>query len=509
MPQIINSNISALTSQRNLNKSQDSLATSLQRLSSGLRINSAKDDAAGLAISNRFTSQINGLNQAVRNSNDGISLSQTAEGGLQTLGDALDRIRVLAVQSANGTNTVSDRAALQAEVSQLTAEIQRIATSTQFNGQNILDGSLANAQFQVGANAGQTINFSISSAKATSLGTQTQFLQGSIGGTSVINGSGTAASNAALALNRVVAQTLTIAGTGTCTTAVGAGNSAKTISDLINVDTGTTGVTGKAKTAALLGGIATSGTISFNVYGGTASASVAASVSNVNDLGDLANAINLSSATTGVNAVSNGATITLTNSAGENITIEDMANSTSAAATATLTGLDAFAVTPTASTRGAVITITAGTLDSATVGGSIKLDSASVFNVKTSSVAITGGLVSVASSAAVFATLSSVSALSITTIAGANSAIDIVDSALSMVNTLRANLGAIQNRFTATVSNLEITSENMTASRSRILDADFAAETTNLSRSQILQQAGIASLAQANALPNNVLALLQ
>lgn len=508
MPQVINTNISALTSQRNLNKSQDSLATSLQRLSSGLRINSAKDDAAGLAISNRFTSQINGLNQAGRNANDGISLAQTAEGGLQTLGEALDRIRQLAVQSANGTNTVSDRQALQAEVTQLQAEIQRIATTTQFNGQNILDGTLANAQFQVGANAGQTINFSISSAKGTAIGTQTQFLRGSSSGSSGIASVGTAGTSIATAFNRVLAQTLSVAGVGTCTTSVTSGQSAKAIADNINVDSATTSVTAKATTAALLGGFGTSGVIAFNVYGGTASAAVAANVTSLTDLSDLANAINLVSATTGVNAVNNGATITLTNAVGENIGIENYTNSTNAASTATLQGLDGYATTVVSATVGTANTITAGANDTAVVGGQIKLDSASIFNVA-STAGSSSGLVSVVSTAAVYATLNSVNSLTITTINGANAAIDIVDQALSTINTLRANLGALQNRFTATTSNLQITSENLSASRSRILDADFAAETTNLSRSQILQQAGIASLAQANALPNNVLALLK
>src|SRR3954447_8373196 len=153
MPQVINTNIASLNAQRNLNSSQGALGTSLQRLSSGLRINSAKDDAAGLAISEHFTAQIRGLNQAVRNANDGISLAQTAEGGLSTLGDLLQRMRELAVQAANGTNSASDRTSLQAEVSQIQQEINRVASTTQFNGQNILDGSLGAAQFQVGANA--------------------------------------------------------------------------------------------------------------------------------------------------------------------------------------------------------------------------------------------------------------------------------------------------------------------------------------------------------------------
>src|SRR4051812_36155465 len=166
----INTNIASLNSQRNLNVSQGSLATSLQRLSSGLRINSAKDDAAGLAISERFTSQIKGLNQAVRNANDGISLAQTAEGGLSTAGDLLQRIRELAVQAANGSNSNSDRASLQGETLQLTQELNRVANTTQFNGQNVLDGTLTNSQFQVGANANQTISVAIASAKATDIG---------------------------------------------------------------------------------------------------------------------------------------------------------------------------------------------------------------------------------------------------------------------------------------------------------------------------------------------------
>src|SRR3954449_7627513 len=180
MPQVINMNIASLNAQRNLNQSQSALQTSLQRLSSGLRINSAKDDAAGLAISQRFTSQIRGLDQAARNANDGISLAQTAEGGLGTAGDLLQRMRELAVQSANGTNSSSDRASLQSEVSQLQQELNRIATTTQFNGQNVLDGSLSATQFQVGANANQTINVGIANAQASAIG---NFTLGSLSGT--------------------------------------------------------------------------------------------------------------------------------------------------------------------------------------------------------------------------------------------------------------------------------------------------------------------------------------
>ena len=171
MAQVINTNVASLNAQRNLNTSANSLATSLQRLSSGLRINSAKDDAAGLAISERFSTQIRGLNQAARNANDGISLAQTAEGALAEIGNNLQRIRELSVQSANATNSASDRAALQAEVAQLVSEIDRVAVQTDFNGTKLLNGSFTSQSFQIGANAGQTITVdNIASARASSLG---------------------------------------------------------------------------------------------------------------------------------------------------------------------------------------------------------------------------------------------------------------------------------------------------------------------------------------------------
>ena len=171
MAQTINTNVASLNAQRNLNSSQSSLATSHERLATGLRINSAKDDSAGLAISERMTSQINGLNQATRNANDGISLAQTAEGALSEVGNNLQRIRELAVQASNGTNSQEDRDALQAEVLQLQSEIQRVAEQTSFNGTKLLDGSFSGVAFQIGANAGETINISsIANAQTASLG---------------------------------------------------------------------------------------------------------------------------------------------------------------------------------------------------------------------------------------------------------------------------------------------------------------------------------------------------
>ncbi|MDD3764944.1 MAG: flagellin [Nevskiales bacterium] len=381
--QVINTNVMSLNAQRNLQSSGSSLATSLQRLSSGLRINSAKDDAAGLAISERFTSQIRGLDQAQRNANDGISLAQTAEGALSTVTNNLQRIRELAVQSSNATNSNTDRAALQTEVSQLLNEIDRVADQTNFNGVKLLDGSFAGAVFQVGANAGETITVSsITDANTAALGSVSQ------------------ATGAALS---VAASSLTGFGT-----------------------------------AIAAGGVTING-VDLGAIGAASSAAERA--------GQLTNAINNVSAQTGVGASYDTATgqITLTSAA--------------------------------------AITV-AGTTNDATVAG---WANASIGTVSTT----TG-----------------IDTLSVGSYAGAQLAIQQVDSALSTINSTRASLGAVQNRFESVVANLSVTAENLSGARSRIQDADFAKETANLTRGQILQQAGTAMLAQANAAPQNVLSLL-
>jgi len=379
MPQIINTNVASLNAQRNLNVSQSSLATSLQRLSSGLRINSAKDDAAGLAISNRFTAQINGLNQAARNANDGISLAQTAEGALGEITNNLQRIRELAVQSRNATNSASDRAALNTEAQQLKAEIDRVASTTTFNGVKLIDGSFTNQAFQVGANVGETITVgNLVNAQSAALGTST------------------------------VAQV-----TGAVITAFGA---------------------------------ITAGDLQVN---GVSVGPIAADTNAANRAASISAAVNSISGTTNVYAtVLNSTQVTLTNSSGGTVSL-------TVAATATLAN------------TGLATGVTAA-------------------------VAATG-----------FA------ALDISSVAGSDTAMTQMDAALTAVNTARAVLGAIQNRFSSTIANLQTVSENLSASRSRIRDTDFAVETANLTRAQILQQAGTAMLAQANALPQNVLMLLK
>ena len=498
----INTNVSSLNSQRNLNQSQGALATSLQRLSSGLRINSAKDDAAGLAISERFTSQIKGLNQAVRNANDGISLAQTAEGGLGTAGDILQRVRELAVQSANGTNSASDRASLNNEVAQLKQELSRVANTTQFNGQNVLDGTLAAAQFQVGANANQTITVGIASAKGSDIGSNN--LQ-----TSVAAGTSGAATTAAAAFaaNNVTAQTLTIAGNGTsATAAVGLGDSAKEIATAVNATSANTGVTALAATEATLSNLGATGTVTFQLKGANGSAvSIGATLNSATDLSALTTAINAQTAATGITAVGNGASITLRNEEGEDIQIADFQNTAGATGTMTLTGRDAFSSAATSPAVGAGVVLGAAlATGSSTVGGQVKFGSPSGYTVSTSA-----GTSLFAATTPQASSLSSVSNIDIGTTEGANNALSVVDAALTAINNSRASLGAVQNRFAATINNLQTTSENLSAARSRIQDTDFAAETASLTRGQILQQAGTAMLAQANQLPNGVLALLR
>jgi len=723
MAQVINTNIASLNAQRNLGNSQSALATSLQRLSSGLRINSAKDDAAGLAISDRMTSQINGLNQAVRNANDGISLAQTAEGALASSTASLQRLRELAVQSANASNVSTDRASLNAEAQQLLAEIQRVATTTQFNGQNILDGSFSTAQFQVGANANQTIAASISNSQTSALGSY------QVASNSISAVSGTALTAGQLTLNGV-------------DVGISTSGSAEAIAASINAVSNQTGVTSTASTTVAS---STSNPLLRNqtlqsgdlVINGVA-ISAASGSSNVATQGaNVAAAINASTAQTGVSAVANAGTgaLTLTSSTGktidittnngdagatrvENATGLEMASAAKTKAvdtmtfgvttagvrqvatlTATATAADGQTIVvagqtftyktvvtdantqilidqTTASTQGTQVrltlqnAVTAGTLKNVTISGAttdaivtakanvisttaadgIVSASASAagagswaattagvgfavgdtvkvggltyeFTLPTAAAAATSGNIQVklgtggASAAAddiltatnfadavaaqsaagngttgftsrtngsvvltntlyggtgvvaastepvsagtagaltithttagadgVYASnstkgtlslnsstnfsiggtspgvaglstasvgLTALSGVDISTVAGSNNAIALIDGALSQVSTVRGSLGALQNRFESTVASLSSTSENLSAARSRILDTDFAKETAMLTRNQILQQAGTAMLAQANALPQSVLALLK
>ncbi|WP_432380101.1 flagellin [Duganella sp. P38] len=541
MAQVINTNVASLNSQRNLTSSQASLTTSLQRLSSGLRINSAKDDAAGLAISERFTSQIRGNTTAARNANDGISLAQTAEGGLSTAGDLLQRIRELAVQSANGTNSDSDRKSIQNEVSALSQELDRVANTTQFNGQNVLDGSLTSAQFQVGANSGQTITVGVGSAKATDIGnnTATSAYGNATDGKSMSDATGFAG-GAAGNTNLVTQQTLTMRSAGgvSTTVQVAAGDSAKKIAASVNGQSGSSGVTATASTSATLAGLG-DGSYQFSLRGANSIANdaqskpvtISAQVKG-GDLSALAQAINAQSGTTNITASiktsADGTTkeIALVNSNGDDIKLQ---NTNTAAddklAAATIRGADKPANGSIPAQKATEITIGAGgagdtvdatgtpTYDAAAatviIGGHVDFSSDSGFSVSSTAndntvVAKSTGTVATAASE-----LQSVAKLDVSTVAGSNAALKTIDAALNQINSNRAALGAIQNRFASTIANLNTTTENLSASRSRIQDTDFAAETASMTRGQILQQAGTAMLAQANSLPNGVLSLLR
>ncbi|MBU0665477.1 MAG: flagellin [Proteobacteria bacterium] len=501
----INTNVPSLNAQRNLGKSQTDLARSMQRLSSGLRINSAKDDAAGLAISDRMTSQIRGLNQASRNSNDGISLAQTAEGALQETTNILQRMRELAIQSANDTNSSSDRASLQAEVNQLQQEMTRIASSTSFNGQNVLDGTLVNAQFQVGANANETISFSIPSAKAAELGNHD--LESTNDTATAIEAATAAASTAPG--NNVTLQTLSIFGpesTAVSTVAVALADSATIIADKINVLSTDTGVTAEARTTATISGIGTAGIVTFKLAGTNTTVGGEIPVSalvGAGDISSLASAINDQSGNTGIIATLSGdkTEITLTQAEGYDIKISDYTHSD---ATDTMIVEGNESATPTA------ITLTSGTTsDSTTIGGKVSFYSNGSFSVS-SNVAVAGGsLFNTAADAANGSTLQSIDNVDISTVTGASDAIRSIDGAVGQIDRMRGDLGALQNRFESTISNLQNVSENLSAARSRILDADIAQETSAMTKNNILQQAGVAILAQANQTPQLALQLLQ
>lgn len=494
MPQIINTNVASLNAQRNLNVSQSALATSLQRLSSGLRINSAKDDAAGLAISERFTAQIRGMDQARRNANDGVSLAQTAESALQTAGDILQRVRELAVQSANASNSAGDRQAINAEVTQLTAELDRVAQTSEFNGLKLLDGSFGSATFQVGANANQTItatagnfrtnqygNYRIGALAATATNPEGDLTAGST--------ANAIASNAAALGSRVAGGTITINGAvGSATVTAAAAASAKTVATQINAQTANTGVTASALTQFDLTALTANASYSINITSNNTTAvtlafTVGATI-NADGLSAAVSALNDSSSRTGVTAKVNtaGTGITLLNQSGENITVANNAASTAAV-----------------TVGGAVVAAAA----SAVGTGQIVLDSNKSFNVAAANT--TDFFTAVTASGQ----LQRVSDLDVGSVAAANRSLSIVDSALAGINGQRAKFGALQSRFENTITNLQTTSENLSSARSRIRDADFAEETASLTRGQILQQAGVAILAQANALPNNVLALLR
>ncbi len=502
MAAVINTNSASLNAQRNLSTSQGALATSLQRLSSGLRINSAKDDAAGLAIVDRMTSQIRGQDQARRNANDGISLAQTGEGALSTASEMLQRIRELAVQSANATNTVTDRAALQSEANQLTAELDRVAVTTQFNGQNILDGTFGSANFHVGANANQSItattgNFRTASFGNYRIGATTAGTSSGIG--DMVNASASNAINSSAAgVSRVQGGSFAVNGSaGKANIEVAQGDTAKTVATLINSKTGATNVSARAETKLDLTNLALGEGFTLEVSSNNKTAVAitfaAGKAANAEGLAGAIKAFNDVAATTGVTAqLSQDAMgVTLTNTTGENINLSNKSS------VGTLTAGGTQMSTAAGAKEGGAIASVIGT-------GHLVLDSNKSFGV-----AQVSNTTDFFNDTAASGQLQSVAQIDVSTVAAANRAITQIDSALSAVSDQRSSFGALQARFSSVISTLMIASENLSIARSRIMDADYAAETAALTRGQILQQAGTAMLAQANQSPNGVLALLR
>ena len=512
MPQVINTNIPSLNSQRNLNTSQSSLSIALQRLSSGLRINSAKDDAAGLAISERFTTQIRGLNQATRNSNDGISLAQTGEGALAEITQNLQRIRELAVQSANATNSASDRAALDLEVQQRIAEIDRTATQTSFNGQKILDGTFGNATFQVGANVGETIGVSLAtSMRSSAIGKTADYVSGAAAysSASAVGQQGVGVDNTALAAGEVTIAIGSGAAVSVVASTAGTANGQTSDSAFAKVAAiNASGISGLTATAdstvqltfgAITGGGTTTDTYSLTINTVAVYTNAATALSG----GDVAAAINANTSATGVTATfdSGNNRMTLMAADGRDISVTQTKGAGSAGAA------EGFvAASGTNNTTNAALSMSTGAGAAVTQNytGSIRLiatEAITVGGTTPARIGYTATSLALGNQALNNSNVSTVSA--------ANTTITRVDAALTAVSSLRSTFGAIQNRFESVISNLAATAENLTASRSRIQDTDFAAETAALTRAQILQQSGIAMLSQANALPNNVLSLLR
>lgn len=495
----VNTNIASLNAQRNLTNTQNTLNRSLARLSSGLRINSAKDDAAGLAISDRMTSQIRGLNQAARNANNGISLAQTAEGALQEVTNNLQRIRELAVQSGDAGNSSLDRSSLNAEVTQLVSEIDRVSTTTSFNGRILLDGTFGSQDFQVGFKAGQTISFSITGVRASSLGVGSGSSYSATATGTEVQSNGLAAGD--LTLNGYQVGATSADGVSTVT----ASGSAIAVANAINAVSGDTNVTATVNAATVTGttivasggsggGYDTAinaGNVKIN---GVDIGAIAAAGSVAERGSDVAAAVNAVSNQTGVTATFNTTTgaVALTTADGRNISVEV---TNSAGADDTSTGITTGTNAGTAGTDTTRSTVDLSSTSSAgiTIGGD-----------NNAYAGLTAGYTAATSSVG-----AGVSSIDISTAGGAQSALAILDSALSKIDTLRGDLGAYQNRFESTIANIQNVSQNVSAARSRVMDADFAAETASMTKAQILQQAGLAMLAQANTGPQAVLTLLK
>ncbi|KWU48996.1 flagellin N-terminal helical domain-containing protein [Pseudomonas palleroniana] len=476
----VNTNLASLNVQKNLNNASNALQTSMQRLSSGLRINSAKDDAAGLQISNRLTSQINGLGVAIKNANDGSSIAQTAEGAMQQSTNILQSMRTLALQSANGSPSAEDRKSNQAQYAALTAELTRIATTTTFGGKNLLDGSFGTTSFQVGANANQTIDMTIGNVAANNIGSQqlkTQALTPSATG--------------------IAGGAINVTGGGQSTTVtLAAGASAKQIAAQMNGAVG--GLAATASTvaqftvnAATIAG-ATPPNANFTLQVGSGAA---VQFTGVTSTSDLASQLSSNAAKLGISVNYDSSTnaLSIKSDTGENLTFNAGDGGAAGISVATQGGNGTF---------GTAAALTATAL---VATGQVSLNSSSSYSLN--GAGVTG--VFAAAGTAANSTKTTVNNTDVTTATNAQNAIDVITQAISDIDSQRAGLGAVQNRFDNTVANLTSIADNSTAARGQIQDVDYAAETAQLTKQQTLQQASTAILSQANQLPSAVLKLLQ
>jgi flagellin len=512
----INTNVQSLNAQRNLAQSTGSLSTSMQRLSSGLRVNSAKDDAAGLAISERMNAQVKGMNVAIRNANDGISLAQTAEGALGKVGDMLQRVRELAVQSANATNSGTDRASLQAEAQQLMDEIDRTANTTKFNGTKLLDGNFTNQAFQVGANQGETISIAnIADTNISALGSWTAVPLSTVSAVAAPTGGAvTTATPATLAVGNFNGSTTTAGDTFTLSLDNGSGSPV----------TSTITAAGTAVTALEVG-TALEGASGYTFSNGTTAITSAADIGTAIGAGNLTieradgSNFSLSIANATVTGTPTPPSFAVSGPSTDGVEVAD-------ASFAALSG-DAFTINGTnievgtaASASVRVDDLVAAINGTSGLGVTASKDATTgaLSLVSTSQIVVGGSTTAIARQTGLNAGTTALSAgvaqtgfssLDISTVDGANNAMLAMDAALSAVNESRGELGAIQSRFENVIATLQVNSENTSAARGRIVDAAFAKETANLSRSQILQQAGTAMIAQANQLPQGVLSLLR
>ena len=491
---VINTNVSAIAAQNSLRTTGLNQSTAMERLSSGIRINSAKDDAAGLAISTRMTANIRGLAAAIRNANDGISLTQTAEGSLASISDNLQRIRELAVQSANSTNYSTDRAALNAEAAQLVSEIDRVASNSTFNGIKLLDGSYQDQALQVGAGneANDRISVSIASAKSSSLGVgggssyNTSITSAAVGATAMLSGG--------LSINGFVVGASNTDGVSS----TGSDASGIAVAAAINAVSGQSAVVATVQKTQLAGT-----TVADGAQAALASGAV------------LINGVNIGAIEAAASPVARGAQMTAAINAksGQTGVVATFSTTTGAVNLSALDGRN-IAITATTGTTqtGTGLTFTEGADVTTITRSTVKLASSNAAGITIAGItaaSLTASGLTAGYSASTATAGAGVSTIDLSTAAGSQTALSTLDKAINSITDSRASMGAYQNRLTASVANLENSSMNLQASRSRILDTDYAKETTNLAKAQIIQQAATAMLAQANQSAQSVLALLK